>query len=198
MRPANEADRPAIGWLPRFGVTAAIVALCSGLVACSSVTGSAGGSRISSQIASTSPSTAAAVTIGDLTLTGGYIPQPASPDVAAAYLTIVNNGATADTMTKVITNVTSDVMAMTETDQGGVGTMTDITQVTIAAHSSYTFTPGHAHLMLQNPKVTLKAGDSVALTISFAHAGTVQIELPVDSITGPTASAGNMSGMHMG
>lgn len=34
-----------------------------------------------------------------------YVPQPASPDVAAAYFTIVNSGGTADTLTGVRTDV---------------------------------------------------------------------------------------------
>ena len=134
-------------------------------------------------------------TVGDLVLTGGYIPQPASPDVAAAYLRISNNGSVADSITKVTTSVTSDVMAMTEVDTGGVGTMTDLSAVPIPAHGSVNLTPGFAHLMLENPTSPLKQGETVSVTITFAHAGTVTMMFPVVPLTGPVVSAGNMSGM---
>ena len=133
--------------------------------------------------------------VGDLDLTGGYIPQPASPDVAAAYLRVANKGSVDDSITKVVTSVTADVMAMTEVNSGGVGTMTDLSAVTIPAHGSVNLTPGFAHLMLENPTRTLKQGDTVSVTITFAHAGTVTMTFPVVPLTGPVISAGNMSGM---
>lgn len=123
--------------------------------------------------------------IGALTLTGGYIPQPASPDVAAAYFTVTNTSSTPDTMTTVTTNVTAAVMPMQETTHNGVGTMTDLAAVPIPAHGSVQLTPGHAHLMLQKPTRTLHAGDQVTMTITFAHAGTLTLTLPVVPLTGP-------------
>jgi copper(I)-binding protein len=123
--------------------------------------------------------------IGALTITGGYIPQPASPDVAAAYLTITNAGGTADTVTKVSTNVTEAVMAMNETTQGGVGTMTGLGAVSIPAHGSISLTPGRAHLMLENPTSRLRVGQQVSVTITFAHAGTITLAVPVVPLTGP-------------
>jgi copper(I)-binding protein len=124
----------------------------------------------------------ASTAAGSLVVTGGYIPAPASPDVAAAYLTITNNGDIADRLEKVTSSVTKMVMAMTETDTGGVGSMTDLPDVTIPAHGSMQFVPGHAHLMLEKPE-PLEAGDQVALTLTFAHAGTVQLTLPVIPLT---------------
>jgi copper(I)-binding protein len=170
----------------------ALLVLGAGLAACSCGSRLAGGT--SSTVSSTAADTAHA-SIGDLTLTGGYIPQPASPDVAAAYITITNNGTKPDTITKVTTSVTTNVMAMTETSSGGVGSMTDLPAVTIPAHRSVAFTPGHAHLMLQNPTQTLKKGDTVNMTITFATAGTVTLILPVVPVTGPAVSTGNMTGM---
>ncbi len=123
--------------------------------------------------------------IGALALTGGYIPQPASPDVAAAYFTVANTSSAPDTMTTVTTNVTSAVMPMQETTSSGVGTMTNLAAVTIPAHGSVQLTPGHAHLMLQTPNRTLHAGDQVTMTITFAHAGTLTLTVPVVPLTGP-------------
>lgn len=136
----------------------------------------------------TSPSRSAAsavsvgsarATLGPLTISGGYIPQPASPDVAAAYLTITNTGAAADVITKITTNVTSSVMAMTETTGNGVGSMTELRSVTVPAHGQVTFTPGHAHLMLENPTQRLRPGQQVQLAITFRRLGMVVVMLPV-------------------
>jgi copper(I)-binding protein len=149
----------------------------------------------SSSVANPAPPETAHASIGDLRLTGGYIPQPASPDVAAAYVTVDNRGAVADTVTRVTTSVTTDVMAMTETNSGSVGTMTDLSSVVIPAHGSVSLTPGHAHLMLENPTRPLKLGDTVSMTITFAKAGTVTLAMPVVPLTGPVISSGNMSGM---
>jgi copper(I)-binding protein len=135
------------------------------------------------------PSAASAATghaaVGALTITGGYIPQPASPDVAAAYLTIANSGAVPDTVVKIVTDVTGSVMAMTETARGGVGSMTDLAAVTVPAHGRVALTPGHAHLMLDKPTTRLRAGQHVSLTITFARAGSVTLTLPVVPLAGP-------------
>ena len=133
-------------------------------------------------------------TIGPLRVSGGYIPQPASPDVAAAYLTITNTGATADVITKITTNVTDSVMAMTETAKNGVGAMTDLGRVTVPAHGQVTFSPGRAHLMLDKPTSRLRSGQHVRFTITFGHAGTLVLTLPVVPLNGiPPAPSMSMS-----
>ncbi len=172
----------------RLGLTVTSLIAATALTACSSSgnDASSGTSRSTASSTSQSPSNLApalaSASVGSLVITGGYIPQPASPDVAAAYLTITNNGDTADKLEKVTSSVTSMVMAMNETDSNGVGTMTDLPNVTIPAHGSMQFVPNHAHLMLENPK-PLKAGNEVVMTLTFTHAGTVQITVPVIPLT---------------
>ncbi len=170
-------------------ITIATGLLAAGVLAACASSGHSGG-----KASSTSPGPALAnATVGSLVITGGYIPAPASPDVAAAYLTITNNGDTADQLTKVITSVTSTVMAMNETDNGSVGSMTDLADVTVPAHGSTQFVPNHAHLMLENPK-QLKAGDRVSMTLTFTPGGTVNITLPVLPLgQTPTAVPTNMT-----
>jgi copper(I)-binding protein len=196
---------PILSPLRAASVTFAAVAAAACLAACSS---SGSPSHTTSDPASpatprststtststTAPPGTAQATIGDLTITGGYIPQPASTDVAAAYLTVANRGTVADTITKVTTSVTLDVRAMTEATSGGIGTMTEFS-VTVPAHGSISLAPGHAHLMLQKPTRLLRDGDKVSMTITFSHAGTITLTLPVVPITGPVNSSSNMAGM---
>ena len=173
---------------------AGISLLCLALSGCSS------GSRKSAGLtpvptAGTAVAGTGHASVGNLVLTDAYIPEPAAPDVAAAYLTITNNGSIADTITKLSTSVTNDVQAMSETTSGTAGTMTDLSKVTIPAHASVKLVQGHSHLMLSNPTRHLKTGDEVTLTITFTHAGTVTLTLPVVPVTGPSSSSGGMAGM---
>ena len=108
--------------LAAAAAAAAAVAAAVTLTACTSGSGS---NAPSTPLPGTSTAGARAA-VGELTITGGYIPQPASPDVAAAYLTVTNHGSRPDTITKVVTDVTSRVMPMTETNRGGVGSMTNL------------------------------------------------------------------------
>ncbi|WP_375498392.1 copper chaperone PCu(A)C [uncultured Jatrophihabitans sp.] len=140
-------------------------------------------------------------------ITGGYVPKPASPDVAAAYLTIANTTDTSVRLTKVVTSVTTSVMAMKEADNGSVGSMTDLSRIDIPAHGSYKFVPNHAHLMLENP-APLTAGEKVSMTLTFTGVGSVTIMLPVvplgqlpsgvpSTYSSAGTSMGPMSGMNM-
>ncbi|MEO9137582.1 MAG: copper chaperone PCu(A)C [Jatrophihabitans sp.] len=178
----------------RPNVRVALVLLATAavsLTACSSDGGAAKNAAPSSQ----APAGTAHADLGDLHISGGYIPQPASPDVAAAYFTVTNDGSSADTLTRVTTDVTSNVMAMGESDHDGAGSMTDLSQVVVPAHGAFRFTPRHAHLMLQKPTRPLKAGQMVSMTITFTHAGTVRLDLPVVPISGPTGTQEPMHDM---
>lgn len=193
-------------YLPGLAAAAAIVLVggCAG--GGGSSTGAAHASGSASMSVAPTPAGTATAHIGHLTITGGYIPQPASPDVAAAYFTVANSGSSADTLTRVTTDVTRSVMPMNESDSGATGSMTDLPRVRIPAHGSFRFRPGHAHLMLEKPDRALRKGDRVQMRITFARAGTVTLTVPVVGLTGPTVSmpatsssmpGGGMPGMSM-
>ena len=118
-------------------------------------------------------------TVGDLTLGDGYVREPASPSVAAAYLTIVNDGDTEDRLLSLTSDVADMVMPMTEVSQDGVGTMTGLDEVVVPTGGAVRFQRGTAHLML-DPLTTVPAvGDTVTLTLTFERAGVVDIVVPV-------------------
>ncbi len=135
--------------------------------------------------ARTPKTTLAHAETGTLSVSGGYVPQPASPDVAAAYLSITNNGPRTVHLTGLRTDAAASVMPMTEISSNGVGHMANMTALSIAPHSTASFTPGHAHLMLMKPTRTLREGDLVGLTMTFSPAGLVRLTLPVVPSTGP-------------
>ena len=131
--------------------------------------------------------------VGDLTLGDGYVREPASPSVAAAYLTIVNGGDAEDRLVSVTSDVADMVMPMTEVSQGSVGTMTGLDEVVVPAGGAVRFQRGTAHLML-DPLTTVPAvGDTVTLTLTFERAGVVDVVLPVEEI-GAAGDAGAGAG----
>lgn len=156
------------------GLAIAVLLGSGALVACSS-----SGHQTANATGPMSPTASlGSVSTGDIMISNAYIPSPASPSVAAAYLAITNRSDAAIKLVKVVTSATMNVMAMNESDQGGVGTMTDIANVIIPADATMQFVPNHAHLMLENPK-PLKAGDQVAMTLTFSPGGVVRITVPV-------------------
>ncbi|GAB3971519.1 copper chaperone PCu(A)C [Actinoallomurus acanthiterrae] len=113
-----------------------------------------------------------------LRVSGAYVPRPASPDVAAAYFTVVNSGDSADELT----GVTADVSAQAMMHQSAAGTMRMIERIPVPAHGRLTFAPGGYHVMLEHPMRSLRAGDHVRLTLRFRRSAAMTVEAPVEPI----------------
>ena len=120
-----------------------------------------------------------------IVISGAYVREPASPDVAAAYFTVYNTTGTADTLISVESGAGEDAVlhsdgAMTVTS-GGLG---------IPAHSSVTLSPGKGHVMIEHLLGPLRPGQFVNLQLSFANAGPVNVSAPVIALTAPAPTAG--------
>lgn len=156
------------------------------------VRGTAGGTAGSSP-SSSSPSApgnptgsdTASGTLGALRVAGAYIPQQASPDVAAAYLTVTNTGDSDDALTGATTPAAPMVTLHDTVGDGGAERMVPLSGVTVPAHQSVEFRVGHRHLMLMNPPSLLRPGQSVPMTLHFATAGDLTLAVPVVGFTGP-------------
>ena len=68
--------------------------------------------------------------------------------------------------------------------------------VTIPADSTVTFAPGGYHVMLTGLKQPLVAGQSFPLTVSFAHAAPVTVEVKVQPLGRGAAAAGHDQMQH--
>lgn len=167
-------------------MTAAASMCCLLLASCSSgARAGAGGSSTVTSVIPAAGDVSGPVRAGGLVIADGYIPQPASPDVAAAYLHITNDGSRADRLVAVTSGVAAHVMPMTESVHGTAGSMTKLPNVAIAPHHTFAFRPGHAHLMIEHPTRKLRQGEHVRLVLHFVHAGRVPLTVPVVPITGP-------------
>ncbi|MEV5374681.1 hypothetical protein B7P34_06395 [Streptosporangium nondiastaticum] len=114
-----------------------------------------------------------------LSVSGAYLPQPAMTDMAAAYLTVTNDGAKADRLTKVTSPLSGDItMHTTEGSQ-----MKHATSLDVPAKGELKLTRGGTHLMLGKLDHKPNVGEKVEFTLHFATAGPVKVQVPVESTT---------------
>jgi len=124
---------------------------------------------------------AGTVTLGDLTITGGFsrATLPNAP-VGGGFLTIANGGSVGDRLVAAETDVAGRVeiheMAMTD----GVMTMRALPDgLTIPAGGTVELKPGGLHLMFMDLKDRLVEGGTLPLTLTFEHAGEVTVPLAI-------------------
>jgi copper(I)-binding protein len=189
---AGRSGRAA--WKPGPALAAAV--LLPVLAACGR--GTSGVTRPAAAASATAGATGVNGRVGALQIRAARIPAPASPDVAAAYLTIVNTGSSPDALVAASTPAAASVSLHSTTQSaGGVEQMVPLASVPIPAHGTVTMAVGREHLMLA-PTEALRAGDTVALTLVFRRAGTVRVQVPVVPLAGfgatPRAS-GSPGGM---
>ena len=185
--PAPAGNRPRRGPGVPTGFIAAAVAVILGVAGL--IVGArdnAGQSAAGTAAPSPAPAPPAnGTTVGNLTVYDAYIRQPASPDVAAAYLTVRNDGSAADQLSSAYcgaagtTSVHADSAAMQPGDEA------KSTPLRVPADATVSLTPAKGHIMLDNLTGTLKAGDTVSLLLRFDKAGQVLLDVPVISITAP-------------
>jgi copper(I)-binding protein len=183
--PASADTRPRLGLRVPLGYLAAVLAVILGI----------GGLVVGARDQASTESTAAAAsqaplslngtTVGDLTVTDAYIRQPASPDVAAAYLTVRNDGGTADSLSSAYCGAATTTTVHADSAAMVAGQDAKSTPLAVPANSVVRLSPAKGHIMLDKLTGTLRAGDTVSLLLRFDKAGQVLVDVPVISITAP-------------
>jgi copper(I)-binding protein len=112
------------------------------------------------------------VTVGDLRISEGFAYEPIIPASGAAYFTIENKGTTPDTLLGVSSSASAGAML-----HGGA--MAHLSALEIPAGGKISLRSGDTHVMLSDFSTVPKAGDSLPVTLEFAHAGSVTLQLPV-------------------
>ena len=125
---------------------------------------------------------------------------PKGAEVGAGYLTIVNNGAAPDRLTGGAADFAAVEIHEMKT-VGGVMEMRELKSgLDIPAHGSLGLAPGGVHLMFAHLKHPLTKGETVKATLTFEHAGPVEVQFPVLGIGatgGGGTKGGTMGGMKM-
>jgi copper(I)-binding protein len=114
----------------------------------------------------------------------------------AIFLEIVNHADTDERLIGVASDVAEKVEMHTHTESAdGVMQMSAVPKgFPIAALQGHALKRGSDHIMLMGLKQDLKDGDIVHLTLTFEHAGVVEVDVPVDNARKP-AAMGDMQGM---
>lgn len=162
-----------LGWLGAFALAALMLPACGGRSSASAV----------------------AARVGDIEVLDAYLPDPASPSVAALYLTVRNTGAHADALIGASSPISASASMHSETADGMAETMTPIARVPVPAHGEATLAPGHDHVMLEALNASLRTGETVPVTLRFARAGTVVVRVPVVPLDAAVAGMAGMAGM---
>lgn len=108
--------------------------------------------------------------------------------VGGGYLKLTNEGESADHLLGGSSPIAGRVeIHSMEVDDKGVMTMRPVTDgLEIPAGKTVELAPGGYHLMLMDLKHPLTEGERVPLTLKFEHAGSIDVELAVESARGST------------
>jgi periplasmic copper chaperone A len=115
-----------------------------------------------------------------LAITDAWIrATPPGVSTAAAYLTITNSGPAADRLLRATSPAARALELHANVEQHGLQHMQPLAEVAVPARGSVELAPGGTHIMLIDIAAAMKPGDRVALTLHFAVAGDIGIDVPV-------------------
>jgi periplasmic copper chaperone A len=128
--------------------------------------------------------TANGVSASSVMITEAFARASATPTAGAgaAYISLMNHGAEADTLVSASTPAAETVeVHMTETVDG-VMKMRAAGPLEIPAMGTLEMKPGGYHLMLMDLKAPLAKGSEIEITLTFAKAGAITVKVPVGAV----------------
>ncbi len=134
---------------------------------------------------------------GSIDIQGGWVrATPNGARTGAAYLTIDNQGGAEDRLTGGTTTAASTMQIHEMKVENGVMSMREVTGgLALPAHAKTELKPGGYHIMLIGLAKPIAAGDDVVLTLHFAKAGDVTMQLPAKDASAMQTMGG---ARHMG
>ncbi|RFU83206.1 copper chaperone PCu(A)C [Streptomyces triticagri] len=115
----------------------------------------------------------------ELTVSGGYLPVPASDHMAGGFLTVTNDGGTADRLLSASSDIAGEVQIHETVDQK----MKHVKSLEVPANGELRLQRGGNHLMFLELEKKPELGQKVALSLKFAESGTVETQLEVKEAT---------------
>ncbi|KXU38903.1 hypothetical protein AXE65_11355 [Ventosimonas gracilis] len=110
---------------------------------------------------------------------------PPNAQTAAAYLTIDNRGQQDDRLLSAETPAAARVELHEHVHKDGLMSMQQVAEVRIPAGEEVKFAPNGLHLMLFSPSKHYQDGERFPLTLQFARAGKVEVEVVVQKNASP-------------
>jgi hypothetical protein len=113
--------------------------------------------------------------VGQLEIRGAYALAPVTEASGAAYLRIINRGSLPDTLVEIASVIARTAVVHGSMAGGGMTAM----RLGIFPGEEVVLAPGGRHIMLMDLNRLPRAGELIPITLRFARAGTVQLEVPV-------------------
>lgn len=117
--------------------------------------------------------------LGDLTIAQAWVRVIITNRPGAAYVRIDNAGAAADRLIGVSTPSAERAEIHTHIMENNVASMRKVEAIEVPAHGTATLAPGGGHIMLFGLDAELAEGKTMALTLQFEHAGSIEVEVPI-------------------
>jgi hypothetical protein len=112
-----------------------------------------------------------------------YARAPAPPtDAMAAYFTVVNTTGQSDRLLSAVSNAGASAV-LHDTVSGRMQVVAG--GVVIPAHGRIVLATGQGHVMIQKLYGTIRAGQTIRLTLTFQRAGTIVVSAPVIGLAAP-------------
>lgn len=116
--------------------------------------------------------------------------MPESSSTGGVYLSLNNQGKTADKLLSASTPRAAKAELHTHLNDKGVMRMREVAGgVAVAGGQEVKFAPGSYHVMLMGLKQPLRVGDRFPLTLRFEKAGSVTVEVVVEDGVAAAAPA---------
>lgn len=132
-----------------------------------------------------------------LLIEDAWMPEPANPQVGVVYLAVTNTSTTADAVTGVHTNASPDAdLCNTESTESGAAVMRVVDEIPVPAGGTTTFVDGGYHVMVNDIPEPLAVGDALTVTLTFASETSMEVEVPVQEMTGPAPDHGDHDAHH--
>ena len=128
----------------------------------------------------------AAQAAAPLAVSGAWSRPAVAGTNGVGYLIVTNHGK-ADTLVKVESPLAARIEMHSSSMAGGVMSMKMQDRLAVPAGGKLAFGPGGYHLMLIGLTKTLKAGDQVPATLTFASGATVKTTLAVGMGAAPAS-----------
>ena len=129
-----------------------------------------------------------------IAVTEAYIPQPPNgAAVAGGYLTIANSAGEADSLIGVASPRAGRVEIHEMRMDGAMMMMRRVDAIAVPARGETRLAPGGYHLMIFDMPAPFVVGERVPVTLTFAHAGAILVEMDVRAL-----GAGHESGNEQG
>ncbi len=108
---------------------------------------------------------------------------PPGAQVGGAYMTIDNKGTANDKLLRASSPAAAQVQIHMMSMDGNVMRMREVAGLDVPAGKQVALSTGGYHLMMIDLKKPLAVGERVPMTLTFEHAGTIVVDVAVESMT---------------